>query len=88
MKKEELIKKFEENVDYLRRNIPPDDIYIFAEQTYMAAMFMLHKWSLWEDIAAEMARCAITEKWVKNLLNLAFVRENKIDIPIDLNMPE
>lgn len=88
MNKDDLLKKFEENVEYLRRNIPPDDIYIFTEQTYMAAMFFLHKWSTWEDIPAEMARCAITEKWVKNVMALAWHRDRKIDVPIDLNIPE
>ena len=41
MNKEEIRKKFEENVAYLQRNIPPDDIYLFTEQTFMAALFFL-----------------------------------------------
>ena len=88
MNKEELLQKYYENVEYLRRNIPPDDIYLFTEQTFMAAMFFLKKWSDCENIRAEMARCTIADKWVKNILNLAAVRERKIDLPIDLNIPE
>lgn len=86
LSKEELLKKFEKNVDYLRRNIPPDDIYIFTEQTFMAALFFLKKWSERADIPEEMAKCPVTAKWVTNILSLQALRDREEDVHLDLDM--
>lgn len=86
MNKEELKKKFEKNVDYLRRNIPPDDIYPFTEQTFMAALYFLHKWSEWADIEAECHENEITRKWVANILGLQRMKEQDISVNLDLNL--
>lgn len=86
MNKEELLKKFEKNVAYLQRNIPPDDIYIFTEQTFMAAMYFMHKWAEWADVQDEMKKDPITRKWVNNILGFQKVKDEDIDIQIDLKM--
>ena len=86
LSKEELLKKFEKHVEYLRRNIPPDDIYIFTEQTFMAALFFLKKWSEWADITEEMAKCPVTAKWVTNILSLQALRDREEDVHLDLDM--
>lgn len=86
MNKEELKKQFEKYVDYLKRNVPPDDIYLFAEQTHMAAMYFLFKWSEWADIEAECQDNLVTRKWVANILGLQRMKEQNIDINLDLNL--
>lgn len=86
MNKEELLKKFEENVQYLKRNVPPDDIYLFAEQTFMAALFFLHKWSDWTDMNQEMKDDPIVKKWVTNILAFHDLKDKGIDVEIDLDM--
>jgi hypothetical protein len=86
MEKEELLKRFNENVAYLERNIPPDDIYLFTEQTFMAALYFLHRWSECEDINAVCQEDSIAKKWVLNILGLMQSRSMQQDVKIDLGM--
>ncbi len=86
MNKEEIRAKFEKNVEYLSKNIPPDDIYIFTEQTIMAALFFMHKWTEWVDLVDECHKDPIARKWVNNILGLVHCRDNNVDINIDLDM--
>lgn len=86
MNKEELLKKFEKNVEYLKRNVPPDDIYLFTEQTFMATLFFLKKWSEWVDVNEEMEKCPIVRKWVTNIISLQMHRDIEEDVELDLNM--
>lgn len=86
MNQEEMRVKFEENVQYLQRNIPPDDIYIFAEQTYMATLFFLKRWSSLVDIEEEMQKDFVTKKWVTNIMALLHLRDNKIEMQLDLDL--
>lgn len=78
--------KFEKNVDYLRRNIPPDDIYLFAEETFMAALFFLKKWSEKTNLTEEMLRDPITNKWITNILGLLQCKEQDLEINLDLDL--
>lgn len=86
MDKQELKEKFDKNVAYLYANIPPDDIYIFTEQTLMAAMFFLNKYSKQVNITEEMLRDPMMDKWVRNIMGLVSCREKALEINIDLNM--
>lgn len=86
MNKEELKAKFEKNVDFLKRNIPPDDIYMFAEQTFMAAMFFLFKWSEWVDVNEEGEKDEVVKKWASNIIGFQRCRDQEIDIDLDLDL--
>lgn len=86
MNKEEIRKKFEENVAYLQRNIPPDDIYLFTEQTFMAALFFLQRWAKVANITEEMLLDPVTDKWVRNILNFHDSKEKNEDVYLDLNL--
>lgn len=88
MDKNELMKKFRENIAYLERNIPPEDIYVFTEQTFMAALFFLKRWSDWVDVDTEMNECEVTKKWVMNIIGLQMLREKNQDVDLDLNLPK
>lgn len=86
MNKEELVKKFEKNVLYLKENIPPDDIYVFAEQTFMAAMYFLHGWSQWVDLNEEAKRDPISKKWITNIIALQMMKDRNESVDIDLGL--
>jgi len=86
MDKRELIKKYDENVAWLRRNIPPDDIYDFAEQTYMAALFFLKLASSDDRFLTLLQECHVTRKWSQNICGLLQIREQGIDCPIDMKL--
>lgn len=88
MNQEELRAKFEENVQYLRANIPPDDIYPFAEETFMAALFFLKRWSDWTDLNVEMENDPVARKWIVNILTLLNYRERKEELRLDLGLEE
>jgi hypothetical protein len=86
MNKEELLKKFERNVAYLERTVPPDDIYLFAEQTFMAAMFFMHKWTKLIDVEEEAKNDPIARKWMSNIMGLVISREKDEEIQLDLDL--
>lgn len=86
MNKEELKLKFEKNVEFLKRNVPPDDIYLFAEQTFMATLFFLHKWSEWVDINEECLKDPVAKKWVTNIVGLQMCKDKEQDVNLDLDM--
>ena len=86
MNKEELFEKFEKNVKYLQENIPPDDIYPFAEQTFMACMYFLKRWSDFHDLHKEIDENPISAKWIRNILSLQHCREEDIKINLDLGL--
>ena len=79
-------KKFEQNVDYLKRNVPPDDIYMFAEQTFMAALYFMHKWSEWVDVSDECNLDPIAKKWVTNIIGLQICKDKELDVSLDLDL--
>jgi len=86
MNKEELLEKFNKNVAYLQRIVPPDDIYIFTEQTFMAALFFLQKWAELTDVQQACKDDPVTAKWVRNIAGYLMIRDNDEDAQIDLDM--
>lgn len=88
MDKDELMERFNENVRYLERNIPPDDIYVFAEQTYLAALFFLYEWSNHDNISERMKRDPVAAKWVNNIMCLLKMRDMKQDLDLDLGLED
>ena len=88
MNKEELLKKFEKNVQYLKNNIPPDDIYAFAEQTFMAAMYFLHKWAEWDDLNEFAKHDPIAKKWIINITALQILKDRNDPVDLDLGLEE
>ena len=86
MNKQEMKEKFEKNIQYLHRNIPPDDIYAYSEQTFMAAMFFLRKWVNHVDILEECKNDPVVKKWVTNLVGMEMCKDQEIDINLDLNL--
>jgi len=77
---------FEKNVAYLQKIVPPDDIYLFTEQTFMASLFFLKKWSEHVKLTEEMLRDPVTDKWVRNIIGLLDCRERGVDVNLDLNL--
>jgi len=59
---------------------------MFAEQTFMAAMFFLHKWSDWIDIKEECSDDPISKKWISNIVGLQMCKDQEMDITLDLDM--
>ncbi len=84
MNKQEMLEIFEKNINYLKKVIPPDDIYIFAEETYMACLFFLKKWSDHVDMTEEMLRDPVVDKWVKNIMGYLDSRDKNEEISLDL----
>ncbi len=86
MDKEQIKALFEKNVEYLKRNIPEDEIYEFAEQTFMAAVYFIYRWNDWVDINEECLKDEIAKKWVTNIMALLRCKEKNIDIDLDLDL--
>jgi len=84
--KEELHEKFYSNIEYLQQNIPPDDIYLFTEQTFMACLYFLKRWSDCEDLDEVCKNDPIAEKWIVNVVGFQRLKEDKIPVQLDLDL--
>lgn len=85
MDKHQLFEKYKKNIEWLHRNVPPDDIYDFAEQTYMAALFFLNVISNDLNIHVQLQN-PVFKKWATNIISVLDYREKGIDTSIDLQM--
>ncbi len=88
MDKEELRKLFEKNVTYMQQTIPPDDIYIFAEQTLMAALYFVRKLSEYTDLTELVDSDPVFKKWAINIGSYHAAQINEIDMTLDLKIDE
>ena len=88
MEKDQLRENFERNIKYLQKNIPPDDIYIFSEQTFMAALFFLKKWSEVVNINEELRKDPIAEKWATNIMDLLRYRTDSVDCQLNFGLED
>ena len=88
MTKDELRKMFEDNVTYLQRVIPPDDIYPFAEETFMAALYFIQRWSQLEDLGVLCESDPIAKKWIMNNMGFLRARDLKLEMTVDLGLEE
>lgn len=86
MNKEEFREQFYKNIEYTQRMVPPDDIYMFSEQTFMAAVYFLKRWSECINLSEETEKDEIAKKWATNILAFKYCRENNIDIELNLDL--
>ena len=68
-------KSYEENVIWLRNNVPPDDIYEFAEQALMAAEVMIDKIDEVDDIEKACKEDEHLKGWVENVVGLRILKQ-------------
>ncbi len=78
--------KFYENVAYLEQTIPPDDIYLFTEQTFMAALFFLKKWSECADLNEVCKHDEVAKKWITNIIGFQRLKDAKMEANINLDL--
>jgi len=88
MEKEDVWKKFNNAVNYLHRNIPPDDIYLFAQQTFVSALYLLLKLKESINIEEECESNETLQKIVTNIMYFHTHQQNDIKIEINLNHNE
>jgi hypothetical protein len=74
MNKEEALAKFNEEVEWLKQVVPPEDIYMFANQALVSARFFLNRWSDWVDIYKECEEDDTVNGWVMNLCGINHLR--------------
>lgn len=84
--KEKHLEKFRQNVQWLREQIPPDDIYEFAEQALMAADFFISELSSWVDLSMESEQDKVLALWLKNVVGMRVLRDQGYKGRIDMTM--
>lgn len=84
--KEKHIEKFEKNVQWLKKNVAPDDIYEFAEQALMAADYFIGELSSWIDLAEEGEKDKVFGLWLKNVIGMRVIRDRNMQGVIDTSM--
>lgn len=76
---------FEDRVRYLARNIPPDDIYPFAQKTIMGMSYFANKYqSLVDDDAINADPTAVY--YLKNLMKLLVMQKYEMDLEVNLGL--
>lgn len=84
--KEKQMEMFNKNVQWLRENIAPDDIYDFAEQALMAADFFIGELSNWVNLAEEGEKDKVLALWVRNVVGMRVMRDQKAKMMIDMTL--
>lgn len=82
---EYFINKFEERVEWLQRNIAPDDIYAFAQQALLGAEFMIYKYNEEVNIGIEMEKDSVLKDWVSNIMSVKTLFDSKKDVKVDIS---
>ena len=87
---EEQRKRAEENyrksVRWLRRSIPPDDIYDFTEQCLASCEYLIKKICDLSDITEEVKKDKILAKWIQNVINIRKLQDNGAKGIIDVSI--
>jgi len=74
MTNEEALKRFNDDVEWLKTVVPPEEIYIFANQVLLGAQYFMSRWSDWVDIDKECKLDRETKAWVMNLAGVYKLR--------------
>ncbi len=85
MEKEELDKLLEKDVLYLQRNIAPDDIYLFAQNSLLCSYLLAFE--LMKIVGKENFEDLpkITQRCLQNVSRFKYNQQCEIDMDIDLN---
>lgn len=86
MDKEALLDQFERNVAYLRKTVPPDDIYAFCEQTFMSSVYFIRKIAQLTDLEEECKKDERFGVWVKNIMLFQACKNDDMEIHLDLDL--
>ena len=85
MNKKEVMEKYRLHVEWMRNNIPPDDIYDFAEQILMASVYFFH-----ENYKGKMLdlKDPISLKWARNIAIVVTAQEANERCEYDLALDD
>jgi len=86
--KQEMYDRFKKNVEYIEKTVPPDDIYLFTEQTLMAALYFLRTLQDFTDIKQLCRDDPIFAKWTENIGAFYLAQVNDFEMTLDLKMDE
>lgn len=84
MDQQEFQAEYEKNIAWLQRNVPPDDIYDFGEQTLIAAVYFLKKYAQTFSYVPDIMHDPLTAHWIKWLMLLVKRRSDNTDGSVDL----
>lgn len=75
-------------MEYLQKNIPPDDVYMLLEQTHMAAMFFLYTLAEFTSLEDLCEKDENFKRWAINICGLHQAKVGNMDINLDLNVED
>ncbi len=80
-----LERHFEEDVEFLRKNIAPDDIYMFCQFLLLSGIHLLELLTKSNDLKTLGAADERTAMTIESLLQLRFCQHDKLPLgPVDL----
>ena len=86
MNQDEIMALFYKNVEFLQRTVPPDDIYIYAEQTFIAALYFMHRLRKHINMDEEMAKDEVLKKYAVNITMMLDAKEKNLNCHFDLGL--
>ena len=85
MNKKDVMEKYKLHVEWMRNNIPPDDIYDFTEQVLMGSVYFFYQCYKHNVINLEDP---ITMKWAKNIAIVVTAQEANERCEYDLALDD
>ena len=86
MNNDEVLSIFYKNIEFLQKTIPPDDIYVYAEQTFIAALFFIYRLKECINFEEEMKKDPTLRKYATNILLMLEAKERDIDCRFNLGL--
>ena len=86
--KQKLLDQYHIDVQWLRDNIPPDDIYDFAEQALLSAEFFILKWAEWVDVDEERDKDKLVNIWFQNVIGIMALQAESFKTRLNLEMKD
>lgn len=64
---------YDKELQWLHDNIPPDDIYAFAYESFIASEYFLWHWSQWVNLHERAAFDANERAWINRICAFRFM---------------
>lgn len=84
--KKRMFDTFYNDVEWLQKHLPPDDVYRFSQQCLVGAVYLISRWKEGFDFD-ELDDDPISRSWVRNFQNVLYLEGTEWDgiINTDIN---
>lgn len=77
---------FEKNIQWIKKNVAPDDIYIFAEILLACGKYFFDQWTDLIDYEAEIEKNPASRHFIINFAKIVMAQSQDADFQVKLNI--